>query len=105
MLSFTSMTDIAGDEAFIDALASYPWVYDSSHEKYKDNIMKRNSWIAVAQQLNLNGKIILLCTPRCVWAHYCMFLYVRSWIQDGYYKEDMEIECTLIWIAFKNTIN
>ncbi|KAK3883390.1 hypothetical protein Pcinc_012291 [Petrolisthes cinctipes] len=41
------------DEPLINPVASCPWIYDTAHEKYKDIVMKRNSWKEIAQQLNI----------------------------------------------------
>ncbi|KAK3886215.1 hypothetical protein Pcinc_008775 [Petrolisthes cinctipes] len=43
------------DEPLINLVASCPWIYDTAHEKYKDIVMKRNSWKQIAQQLNMTG--------------------------------------------------
>ncbi|KAK3887394.1 hypothetical protein Pcinc_008511 [Petrolisthes cinctipes] len=41
------------DEPLINLVASCPWTYDTAHEKYKDIVVKRNSWKQIAQQLNM----------------------------------------------------
>ncbi len=45
------------DDSIVSVASQYPWVYDTSHQYYKDVLRKRNSWKEIAGQLNMTGKI------------------------------------------------
>ena len=46
-------------EAFINSVASYPWLYDPVHASYKDTGKRKNSWQQLAHDFHLeeNGQV------------------------------------------------
>ncbi len=45
------------DEALINVVSLYPWVYDAAHEGYKDVAMRRNAWKDISTQLSVDGML------------------------------------------------
>lgn len=44
------------EEAFCILVTEYPNLYDLSHPKYHDNLMKENSWEEISVKINCSGK-------------------------------------------------
>lgn len=50
----------AKDEQLVSQLGDYPWLYDAEHEKYKDVVMRRNSWNEISKSLDTKGEYSIL---------------------------------------------
>lgn len=47
------------NEIFIETVRSYVFLYDTTHEHYKNMLKKSEAWNEIAKTLNMTGEYIL----------------------------------------------
>ena len=57
--------DTVRTEDIIDAVRSYPILYHTSRQDYRDMVKKENAWKAVAEATGCASKYIMPCRPSC----------------------------------------
>ena len=65
MLFIESNVAMERDEALIEAVREYPYLYNSRSSEYKVQSKKENAWTAIAEQLERSGKYYYV-TPRVI---------------------------------------
>ena len=71
------MAGVEQDELLIDAVRSYPCIYDIRSPEFKVALVKENAWKAIAETLQRTGEIVLFV------------LHVSSSILYNYLVEDV----------------
>lgn len=92
------------DKGLIEVASHCPGKYDTTHEKYKDNIM-RNSSSAVTQELNAKGRYVCVCVFSCsgieferyivyTYLYMCMCNYIYLLLFTGTFEDKQTVaEC------------
>ena len=56
---FVKMVGMKQDELLIDAVRSYPCIYDIRSPEFKVALVRENAWKAIAETLQRTGEIIM----------------------------------------------